>query len=92
MRTARLRLLLKERITPRSVLRFSPHLALGFTLVVVLQSVAILNQWFDSGAALLGRDRSGCDGAGLCRGFHLVAAVLRAIGNMSTCIDEAPQP
>ena len=52
MRTARLRLLLKERITPRSVLRFSPPLALGFTLVVVLQSVAILNQWFDSGAAL----------------------------------------
>lgn len=32
-----------ERITPRSVLRFGPHLALGFAIVVVLQAIGILD-------------------------------------------------
>jgi leader peptidase (prepilin peptidase) / N-methyltransferase len=31
-----------ERITPRSILRFGPHLALGFTLVLALQAIVAL--------------------------------------------------
>ena len=35
-----LRRLRGETITPRSVLRFGPHLALGFSLVIALQAIA----------------------------------------------------